>query len=74
MLRLWSRFLKGLRIRERIYANVDPDEELNEVAGLADKDDDAIADQDITIEDALSDVSEEVFMVEDDEGGGFVVE
>ena len=37
LLRLWSRFLKSLRIRERIYANVDPDEEEEGDAGSGGK-------------------------------------
>ncbi|KAH8884607.1 Rad4-domain-containing protein [Thozetella sp. PMI_491] len=74
-LRMWSRLLKALRIRERIFANVDPDEEaeaeergqgLDKGKGVAD-------DENIEMEDAPSDVSEEIYMVEDDEGGGFLV-
>ncbi len=74
ILRMWSRFLKALRIRERIYANVDPNEEADELAGLPDEGIDATADEDISMREAMSDVSEEIFMEEDDEGGGFLVE
>ena len=71
ILRMWSRFLKGLRIRERIWAGVDPDDEeplsTDKGKGLA-------LDEDVEIDDAPSDVSEEYFMEEDEAGGGFLIE
>jgi xeroderma pigmentosum group C-complementing protein len=71
-LRMWSRFLKGLRIRQRIWAGVEDDEEEKEEKGKGveregteDEDmDDAAGD------DAVSDVTEELDFVEDDDGGG----
>ncbi len=33
-----------------------------------------MGDEDIAMQDVLSDVSEEIYMAEDDEGGGFLVE
>ncbi|KAK3316406.1 hypothetical protein B0H66DRAFT_480196 [Apodospora peruviana] len=65
-LRMWSRFLKGLRIRERIWAGVNQDEDdgaegQGEVKGkglVVDEDD-------VDMDDAKSDVSEE--------GAGFLL-
>jgi xeroderma pigmentosum group C-complementing protein len=76
-LRMWSRFLKALRIRERIWANVDPAElEKQEENGEShvDKGKGIAVDDDMDIDDAPSDVSEELFMDMDDEGGGFLIE
>jgi xeroderma pigmentosum group C-complementing protein len=92
-LRMWSRFLKALRIRERIWANVDPAElqradghkAVDKGKGIADDEDDdghdnanasgnVDEDVDVDIGNAPSDVSEEFFMGEDDEGGGFLIE
>ncbi|EON99807.1 putative dna repair protein rhp41 protein [Phaeoacremonium minimum UCRPA7] len=75
-LRMWSRFLKALRIRQRIWANVDPDaEEELEPGGFEPEKGKEVADEDMDLDDAPSDVTEEYFMEEDDEGGGgFLIE
>lgn len=71
-LRMWSRFLKGLRIRERIYSGVDEEAEAAELEdkgkGIAESD----GDMDMTGH--ASDDTEELFMVDDDQGGGFLIE
>jgi len=78
-LRMWSRFLKALRIRERIWAGASPDEgggednaDLDKGKGRAVDDDDD--DDDMDIDGAQSDVTEEYIMEEDGEGGGFLIE
>ncbi|ODA82192.1 hypothetical protein RJ55_00698 [Drechmeria coniospora] len=67
-LRMWRRLLTGLRIRERIWSNVDEEER---------KEADRQAAMDAELDNAESDVTEE-FGVEvdgdDDLGGGFLVE
>lgn len=59
----------GLRIRERVWAGVDEEER---------READRVAIMEAEIQDAESDVSEEIDMVVDDEddygGGGFIVE
>jgi xeroderma pigmentosum group C-complementing protein len=73
-LRMWSRFLKVLRIRERIWAGAGDDEEnQSEEVGL-DKGKGLATDEDIDPVDLPSDVSEEYFMDEDEGGGGFLIE
>ncbi|KAB5583328.1 hypothetical protein GE09DRAFT_1211928 [Coniochaeta sp. 2T2.1] len=94
-LRWWKVFLMGLRIRERIWANVDPDEgdarqsllEQRKVKdGDGDEDEDeagrvtreekgkgvAAADEeeDMDFDGAVSDVTEEMDFIEDEDGGG----
>ncbi|KAL1836926.1 hypothetical protein VTK73DRAFT_4879 [Phialemonium thermophilum] len=74
-LRLWSRFLKGLRIRERIWAAAAGEEE-GEAQAQAQKDGDEkgkgrAEESDAEMEDAPSDVTEEYDL---DEGGGFLIE
>ncbi|OIW24831.1 Rad4-domain-containing protein [Coniochaeta ligniaria NRRL 30616] len=82
-LRWWKRFLMGLRIRERIWANVDPNEEKD---GGMDRDGDAVEDggfaredkgkgvageeDDMDLDGAVSDATEELDFVEDEDGGG----
>lgn len=75
-LRMWSRFLKTLRIRERIWANVDPDaEEEQGPGGFEPETGQETAVDEMELDDAPSDVTEEYFMEEDDEGGGgFMIE
>lgn len=81
MLRLWSRFLKGLRIRERVWAGANSDEEGEEIGeetadkgkGRAVEEEDE-EEEGVNFENAPSDVSEEFVMQEDDEGGGFLIE
>ncbi|KEY67715.1 hypothetical protein S7711_03968 [Stachybotrys chartarum IBT 7711] len=63
-LRMWRRLLMGLRIRERIWSGVDTAER---------EDADREAELEAEIGDAPSDVTEE-FDMEDDGGGGFLVE
>lgn len=71
-LRMWSRFLKGLRIRERIFSGVD---EAAEAAELEDKGKGiADSDEDIDMTGHVSDATEELFMADDDQGGGFLIE
>jgi len=83
-LRMWSRFLKTLRIRERIHARVDEDaeeegeEEVVEEGGKGKGKGKEVArdeeeDEDMDMAGAVSDVSEEYFMEDDGEGGGFLV-
>jgi xeroderma pigmentosum group C-complementing protein len=69
-LRVWRRFLMGLRIRERVWRGVD-DEERREA--------DREAELEAAMHDAPSDVTEEFDMVDEDddgdfEGGGFIVD
>ncbi|KAH8904397.1 Rad4-domain-containing protein [Coniochaeta sp. PMI_546] len=65
-LRWWKRFLMGLRIRERIWANVDPSEE---------KDGGVDGDEDMDLDAVVSDVTEELDFVDDvNGGGGFLVD
>ncbi|KAK0383855.1 hypothetical protein NLU13_9766 [Sarocladium strictum] len=68
-IRMWRRMLMGLRIRERVWAGVDEEER---------READRVAIMEAEIQDAESDVSEEIDMVVDDEddygGGGFIVE
>lgn len=74
-LRMWSRFLKALRIRERIWAGVEPDEA--DQADDVDHDDKGkgrAVSEDADIDDAESDVTEEYTMDVDEEGGGFLIE
>ncbi|RKU44874.1 hypothetical protein DL546_007129 [Coniochaeta pulveracea] len=71
-LRMWSRFLKGLRIRQRIWAGVEDEEGEKEEKGKGverreSEDEDM---DDAAVSDAASDVTEELDFVEDDEGGG----
>ncbi|KAJ4293950.1 hypothetical protein N0V88_005464 [Collariella sp. IMI 366227] len=86
-LRMWSRFLKALRIRERIWANVDEEaeaeaeEEKKESKG---KGKEVVEDEDVAMEDVESeeDMGGGGFFVPDEEeddgggggGGGFIVE
>ncbi|KAK3945638.1 Rad4-domain-containing protein, partial [Diplogelasinospora grovesii] len=79
-LRMWSRLLKGLRIRERIWANNpdNPEEEEKQEGGFETdkgkgKEVDVDGHEDLDMQDAKSDVSEEYFMGEDEEGGGFLI-
>ncbi|KAK3332149.1 nitrilase [Cercophora scortea] len=78
--RMWSRFLKGLRIRERIWAGAVEGEEEGkregedgEGKGKGNMIDDG-GDEDVDMAGVASDVSEEYFMGEDEEGGGFLIE
>ncbi|KAH7319692.1 hypothetical protein B0I35DRAFT_511214 [Stachybotrys elegans] len=64
-LKVWRRFLMGLRIRERIWSGVDAEEREQ-----ADKE----AEMEAELQDAPSDVTEEFDMADDDEGGGFLIE
>jgi xeroderma pigmentosum group C-complementing protein len=69
-MRMWRRMLMGLRIRERVWAGADEKER---------READRAAIMEAEIQDAESDVSEEIDMVVDDEGddyggGGFMVE
>ncbi|KAL6875224.1 hypothetical protein J3F83DRAFT_730386 [Trichoderma novae-zelandiae] len=67
-LKLWRRFLMGLRIRERIWSGVGEEER---------KEADRQAELDAELGEATSDETEEFDMVVDDddeEGGGFLVE
>lgn len=67
-LRLWRRFLMGLRIRERIWSGVGEEERRQA---------DEVAELEADARDAESDETEEFDMVVDDddaEGGGFLVE
>lgn len=73
-LRMWSRFLKSLRIRERIWAGADPDEEDRAEGTDLDKGKGRATDENMGIDDAQSDVTEEYFMEEDEEGGGFLID
>lgn len=88
--RMWSRFLMALRIRQRIWAGVDPAEPDEATTGedrgghggrdkgkgvAVDEDDADAYEDDMDVDNAPSDVSEEIFMEEDDEGGGgFLIE
>lgn len=70
--RMWSRFLKGLRIRQRIWAGVGDDEGEKEDKGKGierDGNEDEGVD-DASGDETASDVTEELDFVEDDEGGG----
>jgi xeroderma pigmentosum group C-complementing protein len=71
-LRMWSRMLKGLRIRERIWANVEDEDEtggqMGEDKGKGVAKDDA--EEEMDVDEATSDVTEEMDFVDDDEGGG----
>jgi xeroderma pigmentosum group C-complementing protein len=80
-LRWWKRFLMGLRIRERIWANVDPSEEndggtdgpVDEEGSSAreDKGKGVAGDEDdMDLAAAVSDATEELDFVEDEDGGG----
>lgn len=73
-LRMWSRFLKGLRIRERIWAGADPNEEARAEDVGFDKGKGVAADEDMDTDGAQSDVTEEYTMEEDAGGGGFLIE
>lgn len=83
-LRMWSWFLKGLRIRDRIWAGAaeadeadDGDDRGDKGKGIASRheDDGDEDDDDSDLANLPSDVSEEFSMAEDDdEGGGFFVE
>lgn len=83
-LRWWKRFLMGLRIRERIWANVDPNEEKDgvtngdEEGGFAREDKGkgvAEEEDDMDVDAAVSEATEELDFVEDvDGGGGFLIE
>ncbi|KAK3349939.1 nitrilase [Lasiosphaeria hispida] len=82
-LRMWSRFIKVLRIRERIWAGVNDEEEgggedgdRENEEGVEGKGKGIAVDEeeDDNIAGAASDVSEEYYMGEDGEGGGFMVE
>ncbi|KAK5652769.1 hypothetical protein OQA88_9624 [Cercophora sp. LCS_1] len=71
ILRLWSRFLKGLRIRERVWAGVEEGEDEEDQQGEKEDKGKGVAEDEEM--DAASDVSEEYFLQEDEEGGGFFV-
>ncbi|KAI9151641.1 nitrilase [Paramyrothecium foliicola] len=66
-LKVWRKFLMGLRIRERIWSGVDAEER---------KEAEREAELDAAMEDAPSDVTEEFDMVDEDDdgGGGFMVD
>jgi xeroderma pigmentosum group C-complementing protein len=64
-LRMWRRFLMGLRIRERIWSGVDEEER---------KEADREAEMEAELANAGSDVTDEFDMEVDDEGGGFLIE
>jgi xeroderma pigmentosum group C-complementing protein len=65
-LRMWRRLLMGLRIRERIWSGVGEEER---------KEADRVAEMEAELADAQSDVTDEFDMVvDDDEGGGFMIE
>ncbi|KXX75521.1 DNA repair protein rhp41 [Madurella mycetomatis] len=80
-LRMWSRLLRGLRIRERVWAGVDETEAV-EGEGLEDKGKgkEVAAEEDVGMENAGSDddIGGGGFFVPDEEddegGGGFLVE
>ena len=86
-LKTWRRFLMALRIRERIWAGVDEDEEERDQQRKEREDKgkevarDEAEEEGMEMEDVegggfdvQSDVTEEFDMAEDDEGGGFVIE
>lgn len=65
-LNMWRRLLTGLRIRERIWSGVDEEER---------KEADREAEMEAELANAESDVTDEFDMVvDDDEGGGFLME
>jgi xeroderma pigmentosum group C-complementing protein len=61
VLKMWRKFIMGLRIRERIWSGVDAEERHE-----AERE----AELDAGMEDAPSDVTEEFDMVDDEDGGG----
>ncbi|CAG9943679.1 unnamed protein product [Clonostachys rosea f. rosea IK726] len=77
VLRVWRKFIMGLRIRERVWAGVGEDERME-----AEREAEREAGLDAEIEDAPSDVTEEFDMVTGDDdyndedygGGGFLVD
>ncbi|KAK3682472.1 nitrilase [Podospora appendiculata] len=79
-LRMWSRFLKGLRIRERIWAGAEEQGEGKDEAVVGKGKENAADDggggddDDVDMAGVESDVSEEYFMGEDEEGGGFLID
>ncbi|KAK0707452.1 hypothetical protein B0H67DRAFT_636328 [Lasiosphaeris hirsuta] len=83
-LRMWSRFIKVLRIRERIWAGANDEEEGDGEDGDSGREDEegaedkgkgvAVEEEDADMAEAVSDVSEEYYMGDDGEGGGFMVE
>lgn len=81
-IRTWKRFLVALRIRERIYAGVDPEErkrnEQTATSNMADEGEGGEEGEDVPeeeIDEAPSDVTEEYLMDEEDlGGGGFLVD
>jgi len=80
-LRLWSRMLKGLRIRERIRSAAEDRGEIDdeEDDGEDEEEDEAPADGDEDMDEApaeaRSETTEEYDMLEDDQGGGgFLIE
>ena len=69
-LRVWRKFLMGLRIREEIWAGVD-EEERKQADDKAARE----AKLDEAMDDAPSDVTEEFDMIDDEDGGGgFLIE
>jgi xeroderma pigmentosum group C-complementing protein len=80
-LRMWSRFLKGLRIRERIWAGVDEAAEVEDEEAVGKgKEKEVVEEEDVNMEDVESEdgMGGGGFFVPDEEddggGGGFIVE
>lgn len=67
--KVWRKFLMGLRIREQIWAGVD-EEERRQADDKAARE--AMLDEEM--DNAPSDATEELDMLDDDEGGGFLIE
>lgn len=74
LLGMWKRFLMKLRIRQQVWANVKPDEEDGDETGGFTRDDKgkgvAGDEEEMDLDAAVSDVTEELDFVEDDDGGG----